>query len=216
MQVFSRSTDAGDITDAEGTTFAPAADGSYDVPGPLAEQLLRIHLNGEPQWETGGQRNDRLAAEDLRRRSDPASTFDLLSERLAAGAGGLTAEQLRAAEDMRVKIKAEQEAEAADDRLKAAQQVAVTPEPVVVVPEPLAEAVAPVEPPVEVPVAPEVAAEPDATPVTPEEAVDVPNAIIENPDGTVVGSDEQIGTLTPDAAPEPPADVPSASPLPTE
>jgi len=118
MQLFSRA-DATEVGTPDGT-ITPEEDGSFLVPQDVADILLRSHLNGEPQWETAGQRNDRLASEELDRRKSPEALYDLLAQ---PGGGQLTAEQLREAEEERKRIKAERELEDAEDAAKAQQKV---------------------------------------------------------------------------------------------
>lgn len=112
MQLFSRA-DATEVGTPDGV-ITPSEDGSFDVPQETVDVLLRIHLNGEPQWETAGGRNDRLAAEELARRRSPEALYDMLSQ--PGGGGQLTAEQLREAEEERKKIKAERAAEELEDQ----------------------------------------------------------------------------------------------------
>lgn len=120
MQLFSRA-DATEVGTPDGV-ITPSEDGSFDVPQETADVLLRIHLNGEPQWETAGGRNDRLAAEELTRRRSPEALYDMLSQ--PGGGGQLTAEQLREAEEERKKIKAERAAEDLEDQRIAQERIA--------------------------------------------------------------------------------------------
>lgn len=48
-------------------------DGCFDIPQDLAMQLHSIHILGQKVWETEGERQNRLLAEELKRRQDPAT-----------------------------------------------------------------------------------------------------------------------------------------------
>lgn len=106
------------ITDPDtGTIYTPNEDGQFDVPATLGDTLTAVHIAGRRVWETIPERYVRLEAEETARRKDPATLLAEV-EKLTT-APQLTAEQLRAAEEERKRIKAEQEAEAAADAEKA-------------------------------------------------------------------------------------------------
>ena len=76
-------TDAASVGNDDYGDFEVAQDGSVQVPEPFGQFLLAQHTNGEAQWEDDAQRNARLVAEELERRRDPASAYDLLAQIVA-------------------------------------------------------------------------------------------------------------------------------------
>ena len=61
--------------------------GFVEVPDELGGFLNGLHIDGQRAWETEAQHSDRLAAEDLERRRDPAAIYDLFNEKLGSLAG---------------------------------------------------------------------------------------------------------------------------------
>lgn len=97
------------VDDPELGLFPADEHGAIDVPIELYERLHGVHIAGRKLWESEDERHDRLEAEELARRKDPATLLaaveSLQTER------SLTAEELRAAEEERKRIAAEREAE---------------------------------------------------------------------------------------------------------
>ena len=80
MKVYSR-TGAQAVGSDDYGDFTPEADGSFDVPHDFGV-LLVAHIDGVPAWEDEPARHERLTAEDLKRRRDPAAAYDLLAQLL--------------------------------------------------------------------------------------------------------------------------------------
>jgi hypothetical protein len=70
--IYSRQ-DATSVTAPDGTQYEPDEDGRFQLPEAFAADLVRVHVAGEKAWETEGERQDRLVAEEAKRRSDPAT-----------------------------------------------------------------------------------------------------------------------------------------------
>ena len=60
--------------------FEAKDDGGFDFPGPLADQMHSIHIDGRPAWENAIERQRRLIGEEAARRADPATLLDAVEE----------------------------------------------------------------------------------------------------------------------------------------
>jgi hypothetical protein len=78
MRLYSR-TDAASVSDG-GKTYKAAKDGSFDLPDELAARLHGFATAGKPQWETDVERQNRLIAEEIERRKDPATLLDAVQQ----------------------------------------------------------------------------------------------------------------------------------------
>lgn len=108
MKLYSRD-GATAVTDPNtGETYSVDDDGAIDVPIDFYEALHHVHVDGKRVWENEPERFDRISAQELRRRQDPGTLLDAVE---GLRGNGLTAAQLREAEDERKKIKAEREEE---------------------------------------------------------------------------------------------------------
>ena len=72
-----------------GVRYEATADGGFDFPGDVSDQLHRFHVRGEPMWETSIERQRRLVAEEAARRADPRTLLDAV-EKLVAQAEART------------------------------------------------------------------------------------------------------------------------------
>jgi hypothetical protein len=75
MKLYTR-TGASTVDDQEHGTFEAGPDGGFDFPDELSNRLRIVHIAGQRAWEDEGQRHQRLVAEELERRKDPASLYD--------------------------------------------------------------------------------------------------------------------------------------------
>lgn len=83
MRLYSR-TGATTLDDPEYGHFDVNAEGGFDLPEDLGERLRRFHVDKQPLWETDIERQERLLAEEMERRRDPA-TLQALVEQLLRG-----------------------------------------------------------------------------------------------------------------------------------
>jgi hypothetical protein len=79
--------DAAAVHDGE-DTYKVGADGTVEVPHALGERLRDTHIGGEKQWEDSIEQQNRLLEEELARRRDPASAYELLAKIAAGQADG--------------------------------------------------------------------------------------------------------------------------------
>lgn len=63
----------------EGNQYATGKDDVINVPDDFGRLLHHTHIGGLQVWETGQERKDRMEAEELARRRDPANLYDLLA-----------------------------------------------------------------------------------------------------------------------------------------
>ena len=82
MRLFSRTGAA--MFGHGGKTYEPADDGAFEFPEDLANELVTYHVNGQPLWETDLARRQRLVAEEMERRKDPATLLSAVEQILAA------------------------------------------------------------------------------------------------------------------------------------
>jgi hypothetical protein len=69
----------------DGQQYTADGDGGFDLPDPVGRHVHRFHVDGVPMWETDVEQQQRFIREDIARRRDPSSQYDLL-ERIAAQA----------------------------------------------------------------------------------------------------------------------------------
>lgn len=100
------------IADPEFGEFEADADGAFQFPDAFAERIHHVHFDGKQIWEDNTERHARIVAEEIARRSNPATLLDEVAALRADFQPQLTAAQLREAEDMRKQIAAERAAEA--------------------------------------------------------------------------------------------------------
>lgn len=65
--------------------FEADNEGSFELPEPIAHELLRVHLAGKKAWETESERVVRLAKAEQERLRDPATllaTVAALAEKI--------------------------------------------------------------------------------------------------------------------------------------
>lgn len=67
-----------------GATYEAGPDGGFDLPDHVAAQVHTFHVGGQPLWEDHTQRQQRLVAEELERRKDPATLLDAVNQLVAA------------------------------------------------------------------------------------------------------------------------------------
>lgn len=82
MRLYSR-LDAASVTHA-GRTYDPKDDGGFDFPEDVAQELHTFHVNGTPAWETQIERQNRLIAEEIERRKDPATLLAVVEQLMHA------------------------------------------------------------------------------------------------------------------------------------
>ncbi|MCI3277652.1 hypothetical protein [Streptomyces cylindrosporus] len=70
--------------DAEEGHFEADEQGGFDFPDELSDQLHAFHVGGKPQWETDVERQQRLLAEELERRKDPATLLAAVEKLVSA------------------------------------------------------------------------------------------------------------------------------------
>jgi hypothetical protein len=78
VRLYSR-TGAVSITDS-GKTYKAGKDGAFDLPDELAARQHAFATAGKPQWETDIERQNRLIAEEIERRKDPATLLDAVQQ----------------------------------------------------------------------------------------------------------------------------------------
>jgi hypothetical protein len=69
-----------------GVTYTPAADGGFDFPNEVSDQLHRFAIGGEKLWEDSIERQRRLMAEEAARRADPATLLAAVEKLVAQAA----------------------------------------------------------------------------------------------------------------------------------
>lgn len=79
MRLYTR-TGATALDDSEFGHFDANDDGGFDFPDPLSDKLHRFHAGGQPMWETDIERQQRLIAEELERRRDPATLMEAVQQ----------------------------------------------------------------------------------------------------------------------------------------
>lgn len=65
--------------------FDAAADGGFDLPDELSDEMYSFHHRGKKVWETEDERSDRLHGDEMARRRDPANLFDAVERLVALG-----------------------------------------------------------------------------------------------------------------------------------
>lgn len=83
MRLYTR-TGATALTDPEYGSFTADAEGGFDLPDELSDRLRRFHVRGQAAWETDLERQNRLVAEEIERRKDPATLLDAVQQLVAA------------------------------------------------------------------------------------------------------------------------------------
>lgn len=83
MRLYSR-TGATALDDPEYGHFDANEDGGFDFPDDLSDRLHGFHAGGRPLWETDVERQNRLIAEELERRKDPATLLDAVQQLVQA------------------------------------------------------------------------------------------------------------------------------------
>jgi hypothetical protein len=104
LRLYSR-TDAAAITDG-GETYKAGKDGAFDLPDELAARLHAFATAGKPQWETDIERQNRLIAEEIERRKDPATLLDAVQQIVKAAQAAAPAEPAPAKAEAKVPAKA--------------------------------------------------------------------------------------------------------------
>jgi len=69
---------------ADGRQYGPGPDGGFELPDALAADQLGFASAGKPLWETAQQRRERLIAEELERRKDPATLLEAVEQLVKA------------------------------------------------------------------------------------------------------------------------------------
>ncbi|HEY3718374.1 MAG TPA: hypothetical protein VGL39_27945 [Jatrophihabitantaceae bacterium] len=127
-------TGAAGVSHEDHGEFEVDDDGGVELPPEFGEYLHRTHVGGVKSWETQTERHDRLIAEELERRRDPAQLYDLLAQQIdpkPTDPAELNAEVLQAVVDEavakavdaeRARVAAEAQAKAAADAADAATQ----------------------------------------------------------------------------------------------
>jgi len=72
------------LDDPDHGHFDADEDGGFDFPNEISDRLHRFHVDGRPAWETDIERQDRLMAEELERRKDPATLLDAVQQLVQA------------------------------------------------------------------------------------------------------------------------------------
>lgn len=62
--------------------------GGFDLPDELSDRLHRFAYQGKPAWETDVERQQRLMAEELERRKDPATLLGVVEQLMRAAQQG--------------------------------------------------------------------------------------------------------------------------------
>jgi len=75
------------LDDGEYGHFEADEQGGFDFPDDLSDRLHRFHFGGRPQWETDVERQERLIAEELERRKDPATLLEAVQLLVQAAQG---------------------------------------------------------------------------------------------------------------------------------
>lgn len=70
--------------DAPEGHFEPGEDGAFDLPSELSARLHGVAVGGKRQWETDVERQNRLVAEEMERRKDPATLLDAVQQLVQA------------------------------------------------------------------------------------------------------------------------------------
>lgn len=83
MRLYTR-TGATALDDPEYGHFDADDAGGFDFPNELSDRLHGFAANGRPMWETDVERQQRLIAEELERRKDPATLLDAVQQILNA------------------------------------------------------------------------------------------------------------------------------------
>lgn len=79
MRLYTR-TGASALDDPEYGHFDADENGGFDFPDDLSDRLHRFHAGGRPLWETDVERQNRLMAEELERRRDPATLMEAVQQ----------------------------------------------------------------------------------------------------------------------------------------
>ncbi|MFB8182629.1 hypothetical protein ACFC8N_42900 [Streptomyces sp. NPDC055966] len=83
MRLYSR-TGATALDDPTYGHIEANADGGFDFPNELSDQLHGFCVNGQPLWETDVERQHRLINEELERRKDPATLLGAVEQLVKA------------------------------------------------------------------------------------------------------------------------------------
>lgn len=63
-----------------GKVYEADEDGAFDLPEHVAQEAMSFHVGGKPMWENATQRQQRIVAEELERRRDPATLAELVEK----------------------------------------------------------------------------------------------------------------------------------------
>jgi hypothetical protein len=88
-------TGASALDDPDYGHFEADDQGGFDFPNEVSDKLHRFHVDGRSAWETDIERQNRLMAEELERRKDPATLLEAV-EMLVAAASGKAGDQGKA------------------------------------------------------------------------------------------------------------------------
>lgn len=91
MRLYSR-TGATALDDPEYGHIDAGPDGGFDLPDDLSDRLYGFHAAGQPLWETDVERQNRLIAEELERRKDPATLLAAVEQLVGAAKASAQAE----------------------------------------------------------------------------------------------------------------------------
>jgi hypothetical protein len=72
------------LDDPEYGTFQADENGGFDFPDDVSDRLHGFHYRGQPMWETDVERQQRLIAEELERRKDPATLLSAVEQLVKA------------------------------------------------------------------------------------------------------------------------------------
>jgi hypothetical protein len=72
------------VDDPQFGRFEGDKDGGFDLPDELGQRQHGFHTGGQPAWETDIERQNRLIAEELDRRKDPATLLSAVEQLVRA------------------------------------------------------------------------------------------------------------------------------------
>lgn len=88
MHLYSRT--GASVVQHEGLRYEAGPDGEFGFPDSVSDVLHPFAVRGERLWETGTERRQRILAEEMDRRRDPAELYAAVAK-IAAAADALPA-----------------------------------------------------------------------------------------------------------------------------
>ena len=92
MRLYPR-TEGTAAVDHRGVHYEAAADGSFEFPNEVSDELHSFHVRARPMWEDQIERQHRMILEEAARRADPATLLSAVEQLVKQAEAGTPAPQ---------------------------------------------------------------------------------------------------------------------------